>query len=229
MDEVKYLNKRLKNSKLFIRITRPTNIGLLEFIKDSVKDDDTIELKMDYHDLGMEKLIKTDVKTLDIGMLIMTNETLNNRKKVKHILDLRLPIFKLGDELQASIKRTVILLNDINSYEQISPVIFDVASQFKTKTKIFDMDPVGEHKDKTNLLDHFENLSKIFNQKIEVISNDKNPIRELRKQESILQILPLKEGMLRNRFSWKFLYTNPDFLSFDMKKFNQLLVPIVEE
>ncbi len=60
-------------------------------------------------------------------------------------------------------------------------MVFDVAGQLKTKTKIFEMDPIGEHEDKTNLLDHFENLAKIFNEKIEIISNDKNPIRELKK------------------------------------------------
>ncbi|TLP38387.1 COG3400 family protein [Arcobacter arenosus] len=229
VEELKYLNKRLKNSKLFIRITRPTNVGILEYIKDVFGKNDAVEIKMDYHDIGMEKLLKSDTKTLDIGMIILANENFKDKSKIKHLLDLKLPIFKLGENLNASIKRTVIILNDINSYEQISPVVFDVASQFKTKTKIFDMDPVGEDEDKTHLLDHFENLSKIFNEKIEIISNDKNPIRELKKQENILQILPLKEGMLNKRLSWKFLYTNPDLISFDMRKFNQLLIPIIEE
>ncbi len=229
VEELKYLNKRLKNSKLFIRITRPTNVGVLEYIKEVFGKNDAVEIKMDYHDIGMEKLLKSDTKTLDIGMIILANENFKTKARIKHLLDLRLPIFKLGENLNASIKRTVILLNDINSYEQISPVVFDVASQFKTKTKIFDMDPVGEHEDKTHLLDHFENLSKIFNEKIEIISNDKNPIRELKKQENILQILPLKEDMLNKRLSWKFLYTNPDLISFDMRKFNQLLIPIIEE
>jgi hypothetical protein len=45
----------------------------------------------------------------------------------------------------------------------------------------------------------------------------------------MLQVLPLKEEMFRKRFSWKFFYTNTDFISFDMNKYNQLLIPIVEE
>ncbi len=89
------------------------------------------------------------------------------------------------------------MLNDVTSYEQISPVIFDISHQLKTKTRIFDMDPIGEQEDKTNLLDHFENLAKIFNQKIEIISNEKNPIRELKKQTNTLQVLPLKEEMFK--------------------------------
>ncbi len=61
------------------------------------------------------------------------------------------------------------------------------------------MDPLGENQDKSNLLDHFENLAKIFNEKVEIVSEDKNPIRELKKQENILQILPLKQSMLKPR------------------------------
>ena len=218
-----------KSAKLIIRITRPTTVGLLNMIKSSFEDDSSVEIKMDYHDLGMPKNLKNDVREFDVGMLILTNEMFKNSENVKSILDLRVPVFKIGNELKASIKRTVVLVNDVNSYEQISPVVFDVASQLKTKTKIFDMDPVGEHEDKTNLLNHFENLAKIFNEKVEVISNDKNPIRELKKQEDTLQILPLKEGMLNKRFALKFLYTNPDLISFDMHKYSQLLIPIIEE
>jgi hypothetical protein len=72
-------------------------------------------------------------------------------------------------------------------------------------------------------------LAKIFNEKIEIVSSSANPIRELQKQKNMLQILPLKEDMLKKRFSWKFFYTNTDFISFDMNKYNQLLIPIVEE
>ncbi len=231
IQEVKYINKRLKNQKLIIRITRPTTVGILNLIKSSFEADSSVEIKMDYHNLGMIRLLKTDIKVYDIGMVILTNEMLKDRQYTKEVLNLRIPIFKLGDELAGSIKKTVVLVNDVNSYEQISPVVFDISSQLKTKTRIFDLDPIGEGEDeeKTNLLDHFENLAKIFNQKIEIISNEKNPIRELKRQTNTLQVLPLKEQMFKERFSWKFLYTNPDLISFDMKKYSQLLIPIIEE
>ncbi len=227
--EVIYLNKRLKNKKLIVRITRPTTVGIMNLIKYSFSDNDSIEIKMDYHDLGMIKLLKGDVKTFDIGMLILANEMFKNKKNIKDVLDFKIPIFKLGNDLVGGIKKTVVLINDVNSYEQISPVVFDVSSQLKTKTRIFDMDPIGHNEDKTRLLDHFENLAKIFNQKVEIISDEKNPIRELKKQTNTLQVLPLKEDMFNKRFSWKFLYTNPDLISFDLKKYSQLLIPIIEK
>ncbi|WP_321312609.1 TrkA C-terminal domain-containing protein [Halarcobacter sp.] len=230
IDEVQFLHQRLKNGKLIIRITRPTTVSVLEEIKKTFANNDSVELKMDYHNLGMEKLLKSDTRAYDIGMLILTNEMFNNRKKSKHVLDLKLPVFKIGENVDGTgVKRSVVLINDVNSYEQISPVVFDVSSQLKTKTKIFNMDPLGENKDKSNLLDHFENLAKIFNEKIEIVSNDKNPIRELKKHTNILQILPLKQSMLKTRLSWQFLYTNPDLISFDMGNYNQLLIPVIEE
>ncbi|WP_228135549.1 TrkA C-terminal domain-containing protein [Halarcobacter anaerophilus] len=230
IDEVKFLHKRLKNGKLIIRITRPTTVGILESIKENFAGNESVEIKMDFHNLGMERLLKSDIRAFDIGMLILTSEMFKNRKKIRHILDLRIPIFKIGEKaVGLGVKRSVVLINDVNSYEQISPVVFDVASQLKTKTKIFNMDPLGENQDKSNLLDHFENLAKIFNEKVEIVSEDKNPIRELKKQENILQILPLKQSMLKPRLSWKFLYTNSDLISFDLSKFNQLLIPVIEE
>ena len=203
--------------------------SILDLIKESFKDDDTVLIRMDYHYEPMKKQLKNDMKKYDIGMVILTHEMFKIKEYAKEIKALTIPIYKLGEELTGSIKKTTVLVNDVNSYEQISPVIFDVASQLKTKTKIFDMDPIGEEVDKTTLLNHFENLAKIFNQKVEVISNDNNPIRELKKQTNTLQILPLKNEMFKQRFSWKFLYTNPDLISFDMKKYSQLLIPVIEE
>jgi hypothetical protein len=117
---------------------------------------------------------------------------------------LKIPIFKFGKENLKSIKRTVIVLNDTNSYEQISPIVFDISSQLKVKTKIFDLDPIGEKDGKSTLLDHFENLAKIFNEKIEVVTSGENPIRELKKQRNMLQILPLKEKCSKKDFLLNF-------------------------
>ncbi len=226
--EAKYLHKHLKNKKLIVRITRPTTVGIMDFIKSEFKKDESVEIIIDYHNLGFSKIRRMDFKKLDIGLMMLTNEMFKNKEIASELINSKVPLFKLGKEPIGSTKNTLIVLNDTKSYEQISPIVFDVSSQLKTKTKIFDMDPVGVE-DKSKLLDHFENLSKIFSQKIEVVSCEKNPIRQLRKEENILQILPLKKSMFQKRFSWNFLYTNSDLISFDMSKYNQLLIPIIED
>ena len=193
IDEAKYLNQKLKNNLLIVRI------------------------------------IKEDSRKNNIGMIMLTPEMFKNKENIQSVLDLKIPIFKFGKENLKAVKRTVIILNDTNSYEQISPIVFDISSQLKIKTKIFDLDPVGDKEGKTNLLDHFENLAKIFNEKIEVVTSGQNPIRELKKQKDMLQLLPLKEKMFKKKFLFKFLYTNSDFIAFDLNKYNKLLIPIVEE
>ncbi len=92
---------------------------------------------------------------------------------------------------------------------------------------MYNLDPLGTE-EKSDIIDHFDNLSKIFNQKIKIISDEKNPIRVLKEQAEILQIMPLKQAMFKKRY-FKFLYTNSDLIAFDSNIFNQLLIPVVEE
>ena len=229
IQEAKYLNQRLKNNSLIVKITRPTTVDIMTYIKDELRHNPSIKLIIDYANLGFKKNIKEDFRKFDIGMMMLTLVMFQDKKKISKLIDMKVPIYKIGLENLKSVKQTVVVLNDTHSYEQISPMIFDVASQIKTKIKIFDLDPIGSQKDKSNLLDHFENLSKIFNEKIEIVSNGGNPIRELSKEENLLHIMPLKKDMFNERYSFKFLYTNSDLLSFDKNKNNQLLIPISEE
>ena len=228
IEEAKHLHNVLKNRKLIIRITRPTNVGLMNIINYSIKDNDDIILQIDYKNTGFENILRDDRKKLDIGMIMLSYEFFEELEAINSLIDMRIPILKLGTEHLQSIKETFVLVNDTNSYEQISPIIFDISSQLKTKTKILDMDPIGEEK-KLDLIDHFESLAKIFNQKLEVLSENKNPIRELKKQENILQIMPLKKDMFTKRYFYEFFYTNSDLLAFDITKYNQLLIPVVEQ
>ena len=229
IEEAKFLNQKLKNNNLIVKITRPTTVDIMDYIKDELKYHPSIKIIMDYANLGFRKNIKEDFRKHDIGLIILTSVMFEDTSKISRILEMKVPIFKIGKENLKSVKQTVVVLNDTHSYEQISPIIFDVASQIKTKIKIFDLDPIGSQKNKSNLLAHFENLSKIFNEKIEIVSNGQNPIRALSKETNLLHIMPLKKEMFKKRFSFKFLYTNSDFLSFDNSVNNQLLIPISED
>ena len=229
IDEAKYLNQKLKNNLLIVRVTRPTNVQIMEYIKDELKHFPSIAPLIDYSNKGFNKIIKEDFRKTNIGMIMLTSEMFRKKDDIRIILDLKIPILKFGKENLKAVKRTVIVLNDTNSYEQISPIVFDISSQLKIKTKIFDLDPVGDKDGKSTLIDHFENLAKIFNEKIEVVTSAQNPIRELKKEKDMLQLLPLKEKMFNKKYLFRFLYTNSDFIAFNSNKYNQLLIPIVEE
>ncbi len=229
IQEAKFLNQRLKNNQLIVKVTRPTTVDIMTYIKDELRHHPSIKLVIDYANIGFKKNIKEDFRKFDIGMIMLTQVMFKDKKRISRVINMKVPIFKIGLENLKSVKQTIVVLNDTNSYEQISPMIFDVSSQIKTKIKIFDLDPIGSVKDKSELLGHFENLAKIFNEKLEIVSNGANPIRAVAKEENLLQIMPLKKDMFEDRYSFKFLYTNSDLLSFDKNKNNQLLIPISEE
>jgi len=220
------INQRMKNSSLMIRITKPTNIDMINNIKFKLIDNKDINVEIDYYNLGMYKILQQDKIKYDIGIIIFSNSFFKYKESMKKIINLKLPILKLGEQQISALKSSLVLLNDEVLYEQISPILFDISSQLKIKPKILDIDPIGD-KDRENILAHLNNLAKIFTQNISVIKEQTNPIKRLNKENNALQILPLLEEMFEKR-RFKFFTTNSDLLSFDMKKINQLLIPVME-
>ena len=53
-------------------------------------------------------------------------------------------------------------------------------------------------------------------------------MRKLKENKNQLQILPLQNGMFKNRW-FSFFTTNSDLLSYDLRYINQILIPIIEE
>lgn len=227
IEDCKILHKRMKNHSLVIKITRPTTIDVLDHIESLVDNIDNVIIDMDYHNLGIRNILKTDKIKFDIGLIVLTKSIFKYKEAIKNIVSLKLPIFKLGSEHISSLKSTLILLNENKIYEQISPILFDISNQLKIKPKVFNIDPIGD-KHRGELIAHLNNLSKIFNQNIVIVNEKSNPIKRLQKEQDTLQILPLQEEMFQKR-RFNFLSTNSDLLSFDISKFNQLLIPVIDE
>ncbi|OCL97115.1 COG3400 family protein [Arcobacter porcinus] len=229
IDGTKYLNEKLKNSLLIVRITRPTTPSIMTFIKENLEESRSIIIHIDYANRGFKELYKEDNRRYNIGLLTPCPSMFKNKKALVDIFEANTPIYKVGLENLRAAKNIAVVLNDYASYEQIAPTVFDLASQLKLKSKVFNHDPIGEKDNQDELLNNYENIAKVFNEKVEIVSGDNNPIRELRQQEYILQVLPLKEKMFRKRSFFKFIYTNSDLVAFDMQKFNQILIPIAQE
>jgi hypothetical protein len=222
-----FLHKRMKNKELIIKVTRPTTAKVMDDIKLLLNGIDNIILEIDYSNSGITAILNEDIKRFDIGLLVLTHSLLRYKKAISNIVALKIPIFKVGSESFSSIKHSVLVLNDIPNYEQLSPIVFDISGQLRVKIKVFNMDPIGD-KNQEPLLEHLENLSKIFNMDIQTISGSNNPIKELKKEQNILQILPLRETMFKKRV-FNFFSIDSDLLSFDIAKYNQILIPIIEE
>ena len=228
IEDSKILHQRLKNAKLMVRVTRITNIDSINRIRYQFSGVPNVKLHIDYYNRGIHKILKDDKIKYDIGVITLTSSLLKHKEAIRNIIELKLPIFKIGKENISSLKNTLILLSDNRIYEQLSPALFDISAQLKITPKVFDIDPVGDQ-DRAQLISHLDNLSKIFNQNMVLIQHqDSNPITRLNEEHDILQILPLKEDMFKKR-RIKFFSTDSDLLSFDNNKYNQLLLPVVEE
>lgn len=225
--EAIYLHKKIKDKNLYVSITRPTNVSIMERLKAHIEDVDNIVLNIDYHNKGFSRIVKSDVKRYDVGVIMLTHNLLQYKEAIKDLITMQIPIYKVGNSKLSKTKDTLIVVNDTKSYEQIAPIIFDVSEQLNTNIKLYNIAPIKiENIDE--LIEHVENLAKLFNQNIEIVNKMQNPIRELKKEENILQILPFKKAMFDKRLV-DFFSTNSDLLSFDLPDFNQLLIPILEE
>lgn len=225
--EAIYLHEKIKDKTLYVTVTRPTNVNVMNRLKDLIKESEKIVLNIDYHNLGFSKIVKNEIKKYHIGVIVLTHHLLQYKEAIKDLVEFQIPIYKIGSSKLAKTKDTLIVVNDTKSYEQIAPIIFDVSEQLTTNIKLYNIAPIKIEKI-DELIEHVENLAKIFNQNIEIVNKMQNPIRELKKEENILQILPFKKAMFDKRFV-NFFSTNSDLLSFDMPNFNQLLIPIIEE
>jgi hypothetical protein len=227
LEKARLLTQKFKNSNLIVRITKPTTIDTLDKLINILEPIKNKTIAMDYSSENMATTLLKDKYKFEIGIVVVTAKFLSNHKNAKEIVKLKLPIFKVGTEIMSDIKTAVVVLNDTAHYEQISPVVFDIVSQLKYKLKVIDADPIGDTNRK-DLIEHFDNLSKIFNQDINIDTNNSNPIKKLKNNNNLLQILPIQNDMFKRRII-SFLTTNSDLLSYDLKYLNQILIPIIED
>lgn len=217
VEKAKQLHLRLNSSKLIIKIINPSTVSLLNKIKQILKEVNELKIEI-FYDLGLDfNLIKEDVKRFEVGMIVIDKTYLKNKKLKKLLFSLNLPLFKSNSLLPfLHYKEISVVLNDIIAYEQISPIIFDIAMQLKFEINVIDSDPVGD-KNRAVLIEYIKNLNQIFNIKTNISSNHNNPIKELFKFNNTIQILPIikeiKQNSIFNLFS-----TNSDIISFKKNK-----------
>ncbi|MFZ9659989.1 MAG: COG3400 family protein [Arcobacteraceae bacterium] len=224
--KARFMQERLNDTRLVIKITRPSSSGTIDQIRDLVKHIENKIIEIDYYNVGALVLLTMDSKRYEIGLFVMTDTLLQNKEISTKLLSAKKPIFKVGSENITHLKSITMVLNNSKNYEQLSPALFDISSQLKHKVNIINSDPMGDG-DRIKLTQHLDSLAKIFNQEIKIETNGKNPLRELKTKPNALQILPLKEEMFKKR-AISFFTTDSDLLSFDLKYINQIIIPIIE-
>ena len=213
------LHAKINSIRLHIKIINPTFSELFEQIKGY--DSKYINVKIDYFNTKAMKVIKEDLKDSDIGLVITTNEFFTNHMKA--LFNIRIPIFKIGEGGFSNIKDSVILTANKDEIEKESSVIFDLSNQLELDIKLYNFNPDGLNS-KNEIVEHFENLSKLFAKEVEIISEDKNPLLELKNRKDILQFVPFNSKVVESNILAIFS-TDMEKLYFKLSKAYQLFIP----
>lgn len=186
------VNQKLNNRRLYFKVINPK----LNRVYDELKamDDDSITVLFDYFASGCEA-IKEDMIKNDIGMIITDNNFFKAGKKV--FFEIKKPIMTLGENDIDDIKKGVILGAGEEAESQ-SAVILDCCSQFDLAISFYRFKSSKPSAD-SNIAEHFDNLSKIFGRKVEIIEDkERNPLLTLKDEKNLLQFVSFSKKMSRS-------------------------------
>jgi len=216
-----FAHKKFKHS-LYIKIVNPSDIALVAHIKEYVDENIIIDIKYD-----REPLLKTffnDIKTLHIGLIIVSKEIFRDNKTRKMLYEAHIPVLKISDKSFSSVKEASLILSDNRDLEKISATIYDISEQMGFNIEIHNY--MNEHQgQKEQVIEHFHNLSTIFSKSIKVIEDSENSIQVLRQKEDFMQILPFTHKLTKNRL-YSLFSTDSERLYHKLDAYHQIFIPV---
>ena len=225
--KAKQLKRKLSETKLYIKITNPTTFEQIKKIKDIFDNNNQPIYNIDFEDSFDFEDIGKDIELYDIGLFVTDESYYQNIDFLDTILEKNIPLFISGTKDLDKTQKCVVVPNEDENYRQIASLFFDISSQFKKRLNIYNMNPYGSDKHK-DFIDYLSELSITYNQEIDILSNEQNPIRYLQQEQNILHILPTKKALFKRKIS-NIFSTDTDILSFKIKKHNKILIPTVED
>ncbi len=190
------MHAKLNSKKLILRIVNPKLGKMFDKLK-GYQESASIDVLFDFLNLSMQRIILNDMELNYIGLFIVDKEFFTQYKEF--LYRLKLPVLKIGQNGFFNIRHTVVLSDESDKIEQLSSVIFDFSSQLGLDISFFDFTAdMSEEREK--IIEHFENLSKLFEEKVRIVKTDKNPIRELLPQDDFLQFVIFEKKLLEPRW-----------------------------
>lgn len=213
------LHAKINSIRLHIKVINPTYSQAFEKIKSY--DSKYIHVRIDYYNTSATKVMREDLKDSDIGLIVVTNEFFIKHTNV--LFKTRIPIFKIGAWGFSNIKQSVVLSSNSEDIEKESSVIFDLSTQLDLEIKLYNFNPDGLN-ERNSLVEHFDNLSKLFGKNIKIVSENKNPLLELRHRDDVLQFIPFNNKILESNILSIFS-TDMEKLYFKLSNSYQLFIP----
>ncbi len=189
------MHAKLNSKKLIFRVINPRFGKMLDKLK-NYQESKSMEVLFDFLGDSAERLIMGDVDLNYVGLFITERDFFT--KNIQMLYRLKIPVLKIGVYGFFNIKHTVVLCDESEKLEQLSSVIFDFASQMGLDISLFDFES-DEHEEREKIIEHFENLSKLFEEKVRIVKTKRNPIRELSEHNDFLQFIIFDKTLLEPR------------------------------
>jgi hypothetical protein len=219
INDAMILHSKLNNNRLFFKIVNARFSPSLEKIKSYANTNMIVEFN--YYEDDFKSIVFEDIARLHVGLLVTNQKFLELHLEAFYAC--KLPIFKIAKGGFFTIKESVFLGSDSKKAEKISSTIFDISTQLKIDITLFKMD-LEDSEDAEKIIDHFQNLSKLFNEKVHVIHTKENPIRQLSKRDDFLQFVIFDQKMFSSKLQ-SFLSTDIEKHYFRFKNNYQLFIP----
>ena len=216
-----YIHAKFKH-ELIIKIDNPSDIQILEDIKELRDLDVVVDINYERNDLRAAFL--HDIQSYHIGLVIVSREMFADYKVRKCLYDVHVPVLKLSQKSFSKVKDVALILSDNRDLEKISATIFDISEQLNFNIELYNY--INEHQEeKEQVIEHFYNLSTIFSKSIKVFKESENPIRALKQKENFVQIIPFTNKITVRRL-YALFSIDSEKLYFKLDDYHQIFIPV---
>jgi len=215
-------HEKFNNYDMVIKVLNPSNLSLLQEIKNYRSENVSIDI--DYDSDDFVKMFQDDINIYHIGLVIVSKEMFANYEVRKNLYEAHIPIFKIANQGFSTLKETELILSENRDLEKISSTIFDISEQMGLNIEMYNY--MKEHQEnKLQVIEHFTNLSTIFSKSVKIIEENANPILRLQKKENFLQILPFTSKLTKRKI-FSLFSTDSEKLYYKLDEYHQIFIPV---
>lgn len=216
-----FAHKKFKHD-LIIKVLNPSNISVLQYIKDF--RDDNVIIDIEYDRKELKNIFYADVKKYHIGLVIVSKEMFSSFEIRKLLYAAHVPVLKISDRHFASVKDVALIMADNRDLEKVSTTIFDISVQMGFNLELYNYE--NEHQEVIEqVVEHYNNLAAIFSKSIKVMKSNDNPIRLLKKKDNFVQILPFTSKLTSRRI-YSLFSTDSEKLYYKLDDYHQIFIPM---
>lgn len=217
-----HIGRLLKNKFTFIKVINADNFGIVDYARNLTEPGVYIDIV--YGDYSIKKDIAEDIKKYNVGLVVVNRMIFKKKQNRRVLFDIKKPVLKLGEKSIVEIDKSAVLLSENKNIENISSAVFDISTQLSLIMNLYNIDP--EEKDKSHIIEHFENLAEIYSKDLELHESTNNPLRQMQYEENFLQFVPFEEYVV-NASYMDIFFPNIDKLYHFLDEYNQIFIPVL--